>query len=262
LSISRGPGSFRLRLNIGRADQELDGPANYAVAEEGSVATGPAAAPLGPDAERTGITAGAPEVAGPADPLPADPLPVFRGQNCTVVFTDIVGFSDPRRTDRDRLVIRQATAIMTMTALGPLWETCSWADRGDGMLIIVPPGVPTMAVLGRLLSVLPAELGEHNARHGAAAQVQLRVAVEVGPVVTDSLGPSGEAIILAARMLEAPALKRAIAQAGSPLGVITSAFVFDTAVRNAGQVLGAADYVSVQVKVKNTRIAAWFRLVG
>lgn len=203
-----------------------------------------------------------PVITIPGAAPPPEPVPVLSGQNCTVVYTDVVGFADSRRTDRDRLGIRHATAIMTMRAFGPLWESCSWADRGDGMLIVIPPGIPTAAAVSRLLSVLPAELIAHNAGHNAAAQVQMRVAIEVGPLVTDTFGVSGDAIILAARMLEVPALKRAIAQRGSPLGVITSAFVFDTVVRNSGDALAATDYISVQVKVKNTRVAAWFRLIG
>ena len=275
LSISRG--TFQLRLNIARgaipSDPVIQAASNDACQPEGSIP----ALPFTEDAPRLSAEIAVPQVAmapsqlttvpgaGPSRPGTAslpDTAPVLSGQNCTVVYTDVVGFADRRRTERDRLAIRHATAIMTMRALGPLWESCSWADRGDGMLIVIPPGIPTAAVVSRLLSVLPGELSAHNAGSDLAARVQMRVAIEVGPLVTDSFGVSGDAIILAARMLEVPALKRAIAQGMSPLGVITSAFVFDTVVRNCGDTLGAADYVSVQVKVKNSRIVAWFRLVG
>lgn len=267
LSISRG--TFQLRLNIARgaipSDPVIQAASHDACQPEDSIP----ALPITGGAPSLSAEIAVPQVSMAPSQLTAvpgagpssDTAPVLSGQNCTVVYTDVVGFADRRRTERDRLAIRHATAIMTMRALGPLWESCSWADRGDGMLIVIPPGIPTAAVVSRLLSVLPGELSAHNAGSDMAARVQMRVAIEVGPLVTDSFGVSGDAIILAARMLEVPALKRAIAHGMSPLGVITSAFVFDTVVRNSGDTLGAADYVSVQVKVKNSRIAAWFRLV-
>jgi len=184
----------------------------------------------------------------------------FRGQNCTVVYTDVVGFAGRQRTERDRLAIRRALAAITATALAPFWNVCVWADRGDGMLIIVPPGVPTSAVLECLTQNLPVCLHEHNQQNDPAGRIQLRVAVDVGPVVTDHVGVSGNPIILAARMLEAPALKRAITAAQSPLAVIASAFVFNTAVSSGDESLAANDYTPVQVRVKETRVSAWLRL--
>lgn len=184
------------------------------------------------------------------------------GQNCTIILTDITGFAAHVRNDLDRLLIRQVTADMTRAALAPFWETCSLADRGDGLLIVVPPTIPTTAVLGRLVNVLPIELRRHNSRHEAAAQVQLRVAADVGPVVEDGIGMSGEAIICAARMLDAPIFKRAIAEAGSPLGVIASDFVYRTAIRHGGESLDPSSYGMVRSKVKESRIAAWMCLVS
>lgn len=150
---------------------------------------------------------------------------------------------------------------MTRAAFGPYQPVCSFADRGDGLLIVAPPSVPTMALLKRLIAVLPGELCKHNATHDPAARVQLRVAVAVGPVVADKLGVSGEAIILAARMLESPGFKRAMAETGSVLGVIASGFVYRTAIKHGGAPLDPGDYIRVQVDVKESRMRAWYRLV-
>ena len=38
----------------------------------------------------------------------------------------------------------------------------SAGDRGDGLLLIVPPDVPTAQVIERLVTVLPAMLKRHN----------------------------------------------------------------------------------------------------
>ena len=84
-------------------------------------------------------------------------------------------------------------------------------DRGDGLLIIGPPGIPTAQVIERLVMILPRELKRHNRIYSGPARIQLRVAVTVGPVEKDSVGVAGRAIIQASRMLDAPAFKQAIA---------------------------------------------------
>jgi class 3 adenylate cyclase len=189
------------------------------------------------------------------------PAPRLEGQNCTIIYTDVVGFAASTRNDVDRLIVRQATAEMTKAAFGSYWNACSIADRGDGLLIVASPEVPTMTLLKRLITVLPTELVKHNAIHEAAARVQLRAAVEVGPVIEDEIGVSGEAIIRAARMLESPVFKQAMAERGSVLGVIASDFVYQTSIRQGGALLDPAEYAQVPVNVKESQLVAWLRLV-
>jgi class 3 adenylate cyclase len=180
------------------------------------------------------------------------------GQNCTIVFTDVVGFGADSRTELDRLAIRRATAHMLGAAVVlPFEESCVWEDRGDGLMIVVYPEVPTTTVLDRLLSVLPDELRQHNEGSPPGTRIQLRVAITVGPVVADGLGLSGKAIIRAARMLDTPAFKKAVSSTGSVLGVITSAFVHDLAVEADS---GPGDYAQVRVNVKESRFPAWIQL--
>jgi hypothetical protein len=72
---------------------------------------------------------------------------------------------------------------------------------------------------------------------------------------------SGEAIILAARMLDSPVFKKAIAESGSALGVIASGFVYEAAIKHSRGPVDPSDYVQVQVNVKESRMRAWFQLV-
>ena len=186
----------------------------------------------------------------------------FRGQNCTIVITDVAHFAADDRNDLDRLAIRRATAGMVKSALAPYWHTCGWADRGDGLLIVVPPDIPTATILERLMVVLPGGLEQFNEAHDAARPVQLRLAVNVGPVVADDMGVSGMAIIRAARMLESQVFKDAIVEVGSPIGVVASEFVYDMAIRHAGKTLDPASYVQIQVNVKEYQGPAWMHLVN
>jgi hypothetical protein len=89
----------------------------------------------------------------------------------------------------------------------------------------------------------------------------LRVAVNVGPVMIDSIGMTGSAIIHTARMIEAPVLKQEMASTGTNLGIIVSPFVYETVIGHAGELAGASQYRAVEVDVKETSTLAWMRLV-
>jgi len=184
------------------------------------------------------------------------------GQYCTIIYTDVVGFAGDMRNDLDRLVVRQVTGDITRAALDPFRHSCTFGDRGDGLLIVVTPNIPTTVVLERLLTVLPTELERHNRGGRTAVRVQLRAAISVGPVVQDGTGVNGEAIIFAARMLEEEAFKSAIADSHSVLGLITSDFVYETAIKHAEYPVDRANYVPVRVQVKESRMSAWMQMVN
>jgi class 3 adenylate cyclase len=183
------------------------------------------------------------------------------GQNCTIVASDVVSFGASMRTDADRRAIRAATASMTEAAFQSVWPRCGSQDCGDGMIVVIPPDTPTTAVLSTLLAVLPAALAAHNAAHEPGASIQLRVSVHVGPVVADATGLSGDAIIEAARMLDAAPFKDAVARSAPAMGLITSSFVFETAVRNGG-LSGDRSWTPIAATVKERDLAAWYHLVG
>jgi class 3 adenylate cyclase len=202
----------------------------------------------------------------PADRILAGDLrpqrQLLTGENCTVLRTDVVAFSADQRNDEDRAIIRRATTDMTQLALGTARDLCRCEDRGDGHLIIASPSIPTAQVMNRLLRVLRRELQRHNRIYSDSIRVQLRVAVDVGPVTEDATGVSGKAIIAASRMLDAPAFKSAIAGNGAVLGVIVSPFVYEIAIRQGGNSPDAAGYTRVPVVVKETRTSAWIRLIS
>ena len=130
----------------------------------------------------------------------------------------MVGFGARMRTDGDRLLIREALFRMTQAAMQGMPDAQS-EDRGDGFLTVVPPNVSTARVIAHLLKELPAALEQQNGSQRESARFKMRLAVNVGPVVSDTMGVSGEAIIVIARLIEAPSFKKAIAEsAGSKLG--------------------------------------------
>lgn len=184
---------------------------------------------------------------------------VLNGENCTVILSDVTGFGARTRTDEDRRIIREALFSITHAVLQGIPDVWSWDDRGDGLLIVVPPSVPTAKVIAHLHRALPAALDDHNRAYHDSARIQLRVAVNVGPVTSDSMGVSGEAIIVIARLIEAPPFKKAMDASGACLGVIASTFIYETAIRHFR---GLTGYSQVQVEVKESSVAAWMKLFG
>jgi hypothetical protein len=185
-------------------------------------------------------------------------LQPLNGENCTVFLTDVVEFGARARTDNDRLLIREALFRMTQAAMRSIPDARS-EDRGDGFLTVVPPTVSTARVIDQLLKELPGALDLHNSIQREAARFKLRLALNVGPVVSD-MGVSGEAIILAARLVEAPHFKAAIAKSTASLGVIASPFVYETAIRHGADPWDVASYIEVPVEVKESDTTAWMKL--
>jgi hypothetical protein len=181
----------------------------------------------------------------------------LNGENCTVFLTDVVGFGARTRTDTDRRLIRAGLFTMTRAALEDV-EDVQLEDRGDGFLTVVPPNVSTARVMDQLLSKLLAALELHNSTAHTPARFQLRLAVNVGPVVSDAAGVTGEAIIVAARLVEAPQFKRAVEGSSASLGVIASPFVYETVIRHSRN----PDYTPVPVEVKESNTTAWMKLFG
>jgi CRP-like cAMP-binding protein len=184
------------------------------------------------------------------------------GQNCTIVRTDIVEYGAFERNAEAHKIIKKALLAMTQLALGSAWETCRCEDRGDGLLVIVSPEVPTAQVIERLVSVLPHQLKRHNVTYSAASRIQLRLAVEVGPIEDTEVGVTGRSIIGVSRMLEAHAFKRAITVQGAILGVIVSPYVYETHIKPDGSFLDPADFIEIPVRVKEAQTSAWMQLIG
>ena len=199
------------------------------------------------DPAKTGLTK--------AGPVP-EPMPELHGENCTILLTDVVAFGAPYRTDEDRRLIREALFEMQTSLLPP----SAWSeDRGDGFLTVIPPTVPTTDIMERL-DELAGELEEYDSTYRESARFKLRAAVSVGPVFSDSNGVSGEAIMIAARLVEAPAFKTAIDRGAGSLGIIAPPFVYEMVIRHSSDQAALRAWSQVPVEVKGTNDTAWMRI--
>jgi CRP-like cAMP-binding protein len=190
--------------------------------------------------------------------------PAWTGQNCSILFTDISAFGSPGRDDVDRRIIRRVMYDILQGAFERSeisWRACHRDDRGDGALIIIPPDIATKSVVDPLLLHVAARLKHHNHYASEAIRVQLRVALHVGPVVSDAEGVSGEAIILAARLMDAPTFKEQLAASAVDLGIIVSNFVYETVIKHGRGFINPADYSQVEMQVKESKFTAWIHLL-
>ena len=187
----------------------------------------------------------------------------WQGQNCSIFLADIAAFGARERNDLDRQIIRDemyATLQASFEGSDVPWRECHREDRGDGALVIVPPNIPTGSVVDPLLAQLAVGLRRHNQRATEATRIQLRVALNVGPVVSDPQGVSGEAIIFTARLLEAPALKKGLARMAADLGVIVSSFIYDSVIKHAPGFVDPDKYRHLRFRVKESNATAWMYL--
>jgi hypothetical protein len=135
-------------------------------------------------------------------------------------------------------------------------------DRGDGVLVLIRPHdqVPKTVLLGRLVPLLATLLAEYNARAlQPALCMRLRVVIHAGEIHEDGRGFYGEAIDIAIRLLDAPAVKRTLKQSAGPLVLVVSDEIYYKIVRH-GYVPADAYLPLVRVQVANRWQRGWVHI--
>ena len=180
----------------------------------------------------------------------------------TIVCVDVEGFSDRRRANPDQVAVRSGLYGSLQAAFarsGIPWDLCYREDRGDGVLILVPPEVPKNRLVAHVLHELVAALAGHNSTHDAEAQIRLRMVIHAGEIVQDEYGVAGTALNLAFRLLDADPLKAALRRSAGLLAAIASQWYFDEVIRN-DPASAPESYRPVRISVKETQATAWICL--
>jgi hypothetical protein len=198
-------------------------------------------------------------------PAGRSPSPPADGQVCTLVTVDIAGFTRPDRDDDIRRYLHEELYRVLQEAFdgsGIPWDRCWHEDRGDGVLVIVPPGIGCKAVIDPLPERLRTLIRRYNHVCRPAADLQLRAAVHIGPVDHDGHGFIGSDIDFLFRMLEARPLRRTLAGSGSELALIVSDYVYGNVICRYPSLVSPQDFQPVRFQVKYTRASAWMYLPG
>lgn len=187
------------------------------------------------------------------------------GQVCTLFAVDIADFTRRDRDDDIRLYLHENLYEILRKAFdgsGMAWATCLHEDRGDGALIIVPPGIAGHGVIDPLPERLRGLIRLHNHVSCPAAGIQLRTAAHIGPVYYDGHGFVSSDINLLCRMLEARPLRRALTGSSAELALIVSDYLYRNLVCRHPSLVSPDAFQAVRFQVKSTRAQAWTYLPG
>ena len=204
---------------------------------------------------------------GPAAPPPASrtPTPPTGGQICAMLAVDIAEFTRLDRDDDIRVYMRKALYGILERAFdesGIPWTACSTEDRGDGVLVVAPPGITPRSIIDPLPEKLRSLVRLHNHVSSAAANMQLRMAAHLGPTDHDEHGFVGADVNYLFRMLEARPLKHVLVGAEADLALIISDYVYDNIVAPHRGLVWSSAFQRVRFQVKQTRAQAWIYLPG
>lgn len=180
----------------------------------------------------------------------------------SVVIFDVEGFGSLARTDvHRRSVRRELYEILerTFRRSGIDWASCYREDRGDGVLILVPPTISKANLVDSLPAEIVSALEEHNRTHCPEEQIRLRMSVHAGEVLYDEHGVVGGAVNHAFRLVDARVLRRLLASAPCALAIIASSWFYNEVISQSPAAQSEA-YRQVRVRNKETVAQAWIRL--
>src|ERR1700761_8189554 len=102
---------------------------------------------------------------------------------CSLFVCDVASFGHPSRTDLAREKVREALYAALRRSFDGCeipFARCYREDRGDGVLMAVPPTANPAVLLTSLVERLRREVRRHNHVSAVTAQMRLRLAVHTG----------------------------------------------------------------------------------
>ena len=171
-------------------------------------------------------------------------------------------------TDRDEEVpshLHKALDEIVWEALegsGLPWDRCHRENRGDGALVVLPPGSVADGIIDPLPERLRSLIRLHNRKSGPAARMQVRAAAHIGPVYRGDQGLAGAGIDQLFRMMHARPLQTALAGSGAELALAVSRSMRHSVVRRRPALAGLRPFRPIDTHVKGTRVSAWIYLPG
>jgi class 3 adenylate cyclase len=142
-----------------------------------------------------------------------------------------------------------------------------FSDRGDGLLALIYPmdQVPKALLLNRAIPVFAKLLADYNAAVPAAdipyLQLRVRAVMHAGEVHYDANGCFGEALDIAFRLLDAPAVKKALQATVGPLALVVSEDIFRAIVRHGYDGIDQRAFRPlVRVHIAGKRYPGWIHL--
>ncbi len=133
--------------------------------------------------------------------------------------------------------------------------------KGDEELALIPAGEPLGRVVGDFCPELAALLWRYNAGREPGNRLRLRLALDEGVVDVSANGFVGRAVVGVSRLVNAPALRRALDD-GDDLAVLLSDGVYRDWVHSGRSAARAEWFHRVRVEVKEFDASAWLWRFG
>jgi hypothetical protein len=176
------------------------------------------------------------------------------------VAVDVEG-SDAR-TDPERLAVRKAIYALLREALrgsGITEDQRVFVDRGDGVLIVVDPGVPKTALLAELVPMLTALMHEVNLAR--VHRLRFRVAMHAGEVLRDDHGYVGASLATTYRLLGSAELRAALQLTDVDLAMAVTESFYQTVIAHGARGIDPSVFRKVLVKAKGITFPARVRAI-
>lgn len=182
-----------------------------------------------------------------------------------IMVLDLEAFST--RSDPLQQSLRAAMYDLVGTAFkeaGIDQRDVAMEDRGDGVLMLVPPTVSPVRLAGPMVRALDDGLREKAHGHSAAHSLRMRVALHQGLAVRDPHGWSGDAVNTACRLVDAQPLRNVLTAATlARLAFVVSGQVYDSVVRHGHRGLDPAAYLPMRFATKHGEtISSWVTVPG
>jgi hypothetical protein len=144
------------------------------------------------------------------------------------------------------------------------WDRVITEDRGDGLLLVIPPDVSQVSLAGDLVDALRDVLTEKARMYSAEHALRMRVALHQGMATQDARGWSGDAINFTFRLCDAGPLRRALRDtAGALVSFIVSDEFYQAVVRHGYRSIDTGSFAAIRFDAKNLPdTPAWVRVPG
>lgn len=178
--------------------------------------------------------------------------------HCVIFACDIVGFGTrPDEVQEELRKVMYSALEQGFAVSGLPLDLCYREDRGDGAIVVLPPGRDPAFLVHPLPDHLRKTLRAHNRLAVELAQLRLRISLHEGQLASDENGMVGTTVNHAARMLDAPVFKEAIGKSSAALGIIASDDFYAAVVKPGRNAADPDEFKQVEIRLKETRARGW-----
>ncbi|WP_447038108.1 hypothetical protein [Streptomyces sp. DSM 118878] len=179
--------------------------------------------------------------------------------NKTILLMDMEG-SGRRRDSEQAVIHRMLYTVLHETLSAAAIEPTEYRseDRGDGVFVLIDPSVPKPALLRSLLTATPEQLVSINRLAAEGARIRLRIVVHTGEVALDEYGAVGADLVHAFRLLEAPPLRKSLAESSEPSVLCVSDAVYQGVVQHAHPGVRPEHFHPLEADSKEGRLRGWY----